>query len=66
MAIEPKERLYSVKEVAQQLDVNDSRVRQLVRQQRIRAYRLGRDYIIPESSLQEFQRTRRPYRKSSR
>jgi len=64
MVIESKERLFSVKDAARELNVTPGRVRQLVLENRIKAIRLARDLIIPESEVRRYARERRPYRKS--
>ena len=64
MTVEPKERLYSVKEAAVRLKVTPGRVRQLVVEGRIRPVRLSYELIIPESEILRYDRERRPYRKT--
>ena len=64
MVIESKERLFSVKAAAKELNVTPGRVRQLVLENRIRPMRLARDLLIPESEIKRYARERRPYRKS--
>lgn len=64
MPLNSAEPLFSVLEAARQLGVTAGRVRQLVLEGRIRAQRLGRDLIIPDSEIRRYQRERRPYRKS--
>jgi len=64
VTVEPKERLYSVKEAAVRLKVTPGRVRQLVVEGRIRPVRLSYELIIPESEIVRYERERRPYRKT--
>jgi len=64
VTVEPKERLYSVKEAAVRLKVTPGRVRQLVVEGRIRPVRLSYELIIPESEILRYDRERRPYRKT--
>ena len=53
-AMMPK--LYDTKEVARQLGVTDSRVRQLIADGRLGAVKVGRDWVISEDSLRAYER----------
>ena len=54
-----QERMYTVKEVADQLRVSERQVRKWVENGELARFRIGlRGYRIPESSLNEFVRRR--------
>ena len=54
-----QERMYTVKEVADQLRVSERQVRKWVENKELAVFRVGiRGYRIPESSLNEFVRKR--------
>jgi len=59
----PNEPVFSVNEAASLLRVTPGRIRQLVVEDRIKPIRLVRDLLIPESQINEYEKTRRPYRK---
>lgn len=46
--------LLSVSEVAQRLNLSIAMVRRYCQQGRIEAYKIGRDWVIPESSIEKF------------
>ncbi|WP_297029225.1 helix-turn-helix domain-containing protein [Thermogutta sp.] len=64
MIIEPRERLFSVDSAAKRLAVSRGRVHQLVASGRIKAIKIAKALLIPESELAKYERDRRPYRKS--
>jgi len=59
-----KEPFYTVKEAAIRLGVSPGRVHQLVLERRIPAIKIARDLLISQSAIEQYQRIRRPYRKS--
>lgn len=63
MAFTPTEPVYSVHEAAERLAISPGRVRQLVVEGRIVPERFGHALAIPRSQVEQYERTRRPYRK---
>jgi excisionase family DNA binding protein len=63
MAFTPTEPIFSVAEAADKLDITPGRVRQLVVEGRIVPTRFGHALVIPQSQVDQYERTRRPYRK---
>lgn len=63
VVLEAKEKLLTVREAAERLDVAPCRIRNLIREGRIRGIKIGRDWLIPESEVRRYDETRRPYRK---
>lgn len=55
MVLEAREKLLTVKETAKVLKVTTGRVRQLLISQRLRGYKVGRDWLIPESEIKRYQ-----------
>lgn len=51
---------FSVDEAAAKLNVSPRRVHQFIAEKRLRAERLGRAYLIPKESLDEFAKQDRP------
>lgn len=48
-------KLLNTKEAAEKLNVSPIRVRQLIKEDKIRAKRIGRDYVIEEKDLASVQ-----------
>ena len=48
-------KLLSTKEAAEKLNVSPIRVRQLIRERKLKASLIGRDYVIQESDLKSVQ-----------
>lgn len=48
------EKLYTIKEVAEELDLNPQTVQRFVREGRMKSIRVGRVYRIKEAHLDEF------------
>jgi len=48
-------KLLSTKEAAEKLNVSSIRVRQLIQEGKIKASRVGRDYVIQEKDLEAVQ-----------
>ena len=46
--------LYSVKEVADILDMNPETIKRYIHREELRAYKIGREWRIKESDLKEF------------
>lgn len=60
MPIEPiSERLFSVKDAAELLGLGEQAVRNLCQRGRIKAQKLGNAWLIPESSLNDFEPRKR-------
>ena len=50
----------SVKQVAEELDLSETYVRELCQQSRLSAFKLSDVWLIPRSGLEQFKATRRP------
>lgn len=48
------ETLYTVNEVAEILQLRPNTVRDLIRKDRVKAYKIGRSYRVKESDLKEY------------
>jgi excisionase family DNA binding protein len=53
-----KEKYYTVEEIAARLLLNPETVRRWVRNEDLRAYRIGRELRVPEKALKKFLRAR--------
>lgn len=47
-------KLYSVKEVADILDMNPETIKRYIHREELKAYKVGREWRIKESDLEEF------------
>lgn len=47
-------KLYSVKEVADILDMNTETIKRYIHKEELKAYKIGREWRIEESDLKEF------------
>ena len=47
-------KLYSVKEVADILDMNPETIKRYIHKKELKAYKIGREWRIKESDLKEF------------
>lgn len=50
-----QEKLYSVKEAAERLDISGARVRQLCQEGRIVAFKIGNRWVMTDDSLKAFE-----------
>jgi len=64
MPLHLQEKLYSVKEAAQMLGVTAGRIRQLVIEQRIKAFKIANVLVLPSREVERYASERRPYRRS--
>ena len=59
-AVEHKNMLYSVKQIAEKHGFSESQIRRLIRQDKIKARKVGNYYAIDERSVKDLKRTRSP------
>jgi excisionase family DNA binding protein len=60
----PTEPVFTCQEAAEILGVSRGRIAQLITEERIVPVRIGHGLILPKSQIDQYKRTRRPYRKT--
>ena len=60
----PAEPVFTCQEAAGILGISRGRVSQLIMEERIVPVRFSREVLIPQSQIDHYKRTRRPYRKT--
>lgn len=57
--LEPKDRYYSVREVAKILEVSPGRVHHFISEKRLNAQKIGNILVVSEQEIQRFRQIRR-------